>query len=218
MVLHAVVLIGLFAPTASLLAQTMHDLTQWIPTAVSLLSIGIGVWIANPSIHSARRLTEWSFKATSERDHERWVLDQRKVEWKELLTKTSEIEHAVPTLVMLPDGFDSVEQMLLLNIRELLEIRAHCLFIADVLNAPDTINAFVEFVRKLGRGAQSMKEKGEARRDPGTPGADKMTLFREQEALFEELRATYLSLRDWTISIAQQDLSISQPLTPTVYQ
>jgi hypothetical protein len=58
---------------------------QWIPTAVSLLSVGIGLWIANRTIRNARELTEWSFRATSERDHERWVLDQKKAEWKEVL-------------------------------------------------------------------------------------------------------------------------------------
>jgi hypothetical protein len=52
---------------------------QWIPTAVSLLSIGIGVWIA-----------QWSFHASSRRDHERWVLDQKKAEWRELLVGLSE--------------------------------------------------------------------------------------------------------------------------------
>jgi hypothetical protein len=55
-------------------------LKQWIPTAVSLVSIAVGVWIAR-----------WSFSVTSERDHKRWILDQKKVEWSELLKALYEV-------------------------------------------------------------------------------------------------------------------------------
>jgi hypothetical protein len=67
-------------------------LKQWIPTAVSLLSVGIGLWIANRTIRNARELTEWSFRATSERDHERWILDQKKAEWGKLFTEFTEVK------------------------------------------------------------------------------------------------------------------------------
>jgi hypothetical protein len=65
-------------------------LKQWIPTAISILSVGIGVWIADRSIRKNRELTLWSFNATSARDHERWVLDQKQAEWRELLVGLSE--------------------------------------------------------------------------------------------------------------------------------
>jgi hypothetical protein len=66
---------------------------QWIPTAVSLLSVGIGLWIANRTLRNARELTEWSFRATSEKDHEQWLRDQKKVEWSALLRGVANVFH-----------------------------------------------------------------------------------------------------------------------------
>ena len=95
MILHAASIAAFFmdqlaqAPTQiQCVQQSMTEsfLKQWIPTAVSLLSVGIGVWIADRSIRKNRELTLWSFRATSERDHERWVLDQKKAEWNQLLS------------------------------------------------------------------------------------------------------------------------------------
>ena len=50
-----------------------------VQTVVSLASITAGVVIA-----------VWSLHATSHRDHKRWVLDQKRAEWKELLVGLSE--------------------------------------------------------------------------------------------------------------------------------
>jgi hypothetical protein len=87
MILHA----------ASMAAPLVDQLwlKQWIPTAVSLLSVGIGVWIADRSIRKNRELTLWSFRATSERDHERWILDQKKAEWQELLRAAAHMRRVV---------------------------------------------------------------------------------------------------------------------------
>jgi hypothetical protein len=50
-----------------------------VQTIISLASIAAGVLIA-----------VWSFHATSNRGHKRWVLDQKRAEWKELLVGLSE--------------------------------------------------------------------------------------------------------------------------------
>jgi hypothetical protein len=50
-----------------------------------LVSIAAGVLIA------------WrSFRATSERDHHKWILDQKKCEWKECLKSVGEVERLIP--------------------------------------------------------------------------------------------------------------------------
>jgi hypothetical protein len=102
--IHAAVMASLFAGQVVQAPSVPLDWRQWIPTGVSILSIGIGVWLADRSIRKARDLTEWSFRATSERDRERWVLDQKKAEWKEILVKVAAIEEIIPCIATgLPD-------------------------------------------------------------------------------------------------------------------
>jgi len=99
MILHAVTITAFFVDQAAqapvqiqCVQQSTPDswLKQWIPTAVSLLSIGIGVWIA-----------QWSFRASSKRDHEQWVLDQKKAEWAELLDAINDCQDALPRVDLL---------------------------------------------------------------------------------------------------------------------
>jgi hypothetical protein len=75
---------------------------QWIPTAVSLISIGIGVWIAR-----------WSFRASSRRDHEQWVRDQKRIEWKELISHIAVIEKEVPIILSGMQKYEKLEPAVL---------------------------------------------------------------------------------------------------------
>jgi hypothetical protein len=64
-----------------------------IQTVVSLASITAGVCIAVAS-----------FRANKRAEHEQWIRDQKRAEWRELLIKIAEIEHEIPILVTgLPD-------------------------------------------------------------------------------------------------------------------
>lgn len=60
-------------------------LPTFVQTVVSLASITAGVWIAL-----------WSFRASGKREHERWVLDQKKAEWREILEAIKVCEDYLP--------------------------------------------------------------------------------------------------------------------------
>jgi hypothetical protein len=130
MTLHTVAAVGLFVQTAKQLASAMQDWGKWIPTAVSLLSIGIGVWIADRSIRATRHLTEWSFRATSERDHERWILDQKKSEWSQLLRSVAEV-HRVLRVVSTTgkERAELIAESLKPAVHELVIAQANCIFL-----------------------------------------------------------------------------------------
>jgi len=42
----------------------------------------------------------WSFRATNKRDHTRWILENKKLEWQELLILASAIEHFMPSVAI----------------------------------------------------------------------------------------------------------------------
>jgi len=129
-------------------------LKQWIPTAVSLLSVGIGVWIASRSIRKNRELTLWSFRATSERDHKRWVLDQKKSEWGAILSSLTVAD------VKLPHVFDNVKWPTMCNgmlqdLRNVLPAMRNTIFIADALDKGKLIDGFRDYVSEA---AKKIKE------------------------------------------------------------
>jgi hypothetical protein len=110
----------------------LTSLTQWVPTAISLISIGVGVWIADRAIRKSRELAEWSFRAASEKDHKRWIRDQRKVEWSELLKAAGQIRRVMP-----PGLMNSLERAKLIraNLKPALQefevVAAGCAFLND---------------------------------------------------------------------------------------
>ncbi len=89
MILHAVSVSAVFADTAAqapnhiqcMQLPAAESWTKWLlQFALSIVPVAGGVGIAL-----------WSFRATSKRDHVRWILDQKKIEWKELLCIYDEI-------------------------------------------------------------------------------------------------------------------------------
>jgi hypothetical protein len=70
------------APVAVQCTQAAQESwVKWLlQFALSIVPVAGGVGIAI-----------WSFRATSRRDHERWVLDQKKAEWREMLTIFDEV-------------------------------------------------------------------------------------------------------------------------------
>jgi hypothetical protein len=87
MILHAVSIAAFLldsvqqAPvTIQCLQAAPESWSKWlVQFLVSLIPVVGGVGIAL-----------WSFRATSKRDHKRWLLDQKKAEWKELLDAASD--------------------------------------------------------------------------------------------------------------------------------
>jgi hypothetical protein len=102
MITHAVSMATLFvdqvsqAPVVVRCTQAPPELWwKWLAQSLfqvllSIIPVAGGVWIALWSFRRTRELTEWSFQATAEKEHERWVLDQRRAEWRELLFGLSE--------------------------------------------------------------------------------------------------------------------------------
>jgi hypothetical protein len=96
MIFHAASLAALFfqqAQQAPVVAQcvlplnTAPGLNQWIQPVLNLASIlavaGIAIWF---------------FGATGRKEHRQWILDRKKAEWKDLLTRIAEIEHEIPVV------------------------------------------------------------------------------------------------------------------------
>jgi hypothetical protein len=119
--------------TESWLKWLLPTITQ---TIISLTSISAGVLIAL-----------WSFRSTSEKDHEQWLLDQKKAEWKELLARIAEIERELPIVV------DSQEdhKELVAAAQSILPLLRGMLFVFTALNSSGFIReweAFVEYLLK----------------------------------------------------------------------
>ncbi len=121
---------------------------QWIPTAISILSVGIGVWIADRSIRKNRELTLWSFRATSERDHERWVLDQKKAEWSRLLESIANIYRFVHLgKTMNREIAEPIKNELKPVIRALSMALANCIFLEEFRHNRENWKKITNFIK-----------------------------------------------------------------------
>jgi hypothetical protein len=147
MILHAASIAAFFAsqtPQARCVVQCASaapdSWLKWllptiVQTVISLASITAGVLIAVWSFRKTKELTEWSFRATSERDHERWILDQKKSEWRKILTICNEIDEQY----LLPYKQDETLDALIERVRGLhSRVRSQSgkyVFISDTLNS-----------------------------------------------------------------------------------
>jgi hypothetical protein len=143
MILHAASMAALFvdqlaqAPVQIQCVQqpTPESWLKWLlQFALSIVPVAGGVWIAL-----------WSFHATSKRDHERWILDQKKAEWKELLVKIAEIEHELP-IVFEPQ---EEHENLVAAAQSKLPLLRGALFVFPTLESSGFINEWVAFVEYL---------------------------------------------------------------------
>ena len=119
-------------------AATESWLKQWIPTTVSLLSIGVGVWIAR-----------WSFRVSSEREHEQWILDQKKAEWKNLLSEIAACEKEIVSWIELPLGKWTVNQSLKNSAQDLLASMRGTLFIYPAIEGDKFINPWDKLIKEF---------------------------------------------------------------------
>jgi hypothetical protein len=149
MILHAASFVAFFvtqAQQAQCVVQCIPSvpgawwdrLLQFLPQLiVSVIPVAGGVWIAI-----------WSLRAMSKRDHERWILDQKKAEWKELLKKAAEIERTLPVVSMTrKDRALNIANRLKKTVSELSETRASCVFLLDFFREPDNLVKFLRFIK-----------------------------------------------------------------------
>jgi hypothetical protein len=143
MILHAASMTALFVDQVTqapavvqcvLPANADPGLKQWIQPILNLVSILAVVGIAI-----------FSFGATSRKEHRRWLLDQKKAEWKELIKTASEIESVIPLTLRIQEGYDSASMFLPQKIAQLSGIRESCLFLGDILHRKENLDAFSEF-------------------------------------------------------------------------
>jgi hypothetical protein len=96
MVIHVASLIAVFVDTVAHSPVQIQCVQQAAPESwvkwllqfsLSVVPVAGGVWIAI-----------WSFRATSKRDHKRWILDQKKAEWKELFSAITEVQREFPPI------------------------------------------------------------------------------------------------------------------------
>jgi hypothetical protein len=108
-----------------------------VQTIVSLLSIFAGVGIAVRS-----------FRANKKTEHEQWIRDQKKAEWKELLKKAAEIERVLP-IVPMPrrDRLSKIVDRLKPAVNRLSVTRASCVFLQDFFKNDANINRFTSFIK-----------------------------------------------------------------------
>jgi hypothetical protein len=170
-----------------------------IQTVVSLLSIAAGVTIA------------WrSFHATSEKDHKRWLLDQKKAEWKELLKKASEIQRVLPvSSASSKERAHLIADQLKPLIRELAEVQASCVFLADFFKNRQQRERFFIFLKDADDAVEAIN---------CLFALDGMTEVSQDERLAQisELRSTsdgitmkYFNFMDWARSQALENLDVN---------
>jgi hypothetical protein len=160
MILHVASTAALLVDQTKLFPSFSFDWRQWIPTAVSLLSIGIGVWISDRSIRKAKDLTEWSFRATSERDHKRWVLDQKKAEWSALLRGVANVFH-ITNFTTLNGWNGKIANRIATELEQALEeisiACANCIFLANFRQNKEGERKIDEFLKNTKLQAQKLE-------------------------------------------------------------
>lgn len=136
MIVHVPSLIAFLvnaAPQAPIQVQCMQQSSSdpwWksllptiVQTALSLLSIGGGVGIA-----------VWSFRRNRQTEHEQWIRDQRRAEWREILTVCDEIIRDCLPLWKQGDTIDSLIERVRMAQSRLYGLPTKFVFISDALN------------------------------------------------------------------------------------
>lgn len=145
-----------------------------VQTVVSLLSIGAGVSIA-----------VWSFRRNRQSEHEQWVRDQKRAEWRDVLKVTAEMESTIPAVSGIQERYDSVSKCLPPMVARLLSARGGCVFISEVLDQQDLVELFDSFVRSCAGAAESLQGfNAQTETDPAVRQSCRTT--------YDEIREAYL--------------------------
>jgi hypothetical protein len=174
-----------------------------IQTIVSLASITAGVLIAVAS-----------FRANSRKEHEQWVRDQKKAEWKELLGKAAEIERVLPTVSM-----SRMEKLLKVATRlkraasELSKTRASSVFLLGFFEIPDNLNRFTSFIKEADHADSYIWAYSEAIDTDLTSENLEEGILKITHKI-EETKASYSDFVEWLRRAAANDLGIATSKQP----
>jgi hypothetical protein len=116
--------------------STPESWVKWLlQFALSIVPVAGGVGIAL-----------WSFHATSKREHERWILDQKKAEWSQLLRSVVEV-HRVLRVVSTTEKerAELIAESLKPAIHELVIAQANCIFLQTLSADTKHARSFYHF-------------------------------------------------------------------------
>ncbi len=206
MILHVASMIAFFvdqlaqAPVVVQCAPTVPDSwVKWllptiVQTVVSLASISAGVLIAL-----------WSFRATSKRDRERWILDQKKAEWRDIIVRITEAEREMPIVYSSLDEYEHLESA----VRNILPCLRGALFIYPRLEGSGFVQKWQEFtvfVATEFRAGINLHEAAHGR--VGVTLAEAEATYENRRALEHKLRNEFHALIDQIRKFAHEDLGI----------
>jgi hypothetical protein len=99
----------------------------------------------------------WSFHATSKKDHERWILDQKKAEWQELLRSAARMRRVVSLGIESPQTrAQLIHAGLKPAVQELEVSAANCVFLSDFFGDQVKSRRFYSFLRNADLDAEKM--------------------------------------------------------------
>jgi len=188
-------------------AEQLPCVIQCIPSADPDSLLVRLLFAAIPSIF-ALGIAWLVFVWNGGREDKRWLLDQKKAEWKELIEHVTEIRRAFPSG---PNKFKSIDIMMeefQPAIRELKKCRSRCLFIADVLNIKKNNEAYLEFVNQLDKGEREIRSNDVTRTVRGLQPSDEVKMVANELQTYDECSKLYDSFEGWIVSIAHHDLGI----------
>jgi hypothetical protein len=169
-----------------------------VQTVVSLLSIGAGVAIA-----------VWSFRKNHQSEHEQWVRDQKRAEWRELLMSTAEIQRVLRMGSMATlDRAREIDDKLKQAVHELSVASARCVFLQDFFSNRDKRSKFYSFLLEADLASESiagMRSVLIRHRDELTQKEIGSTLKRLSDEA-NKITTRYLEFREWLSQEAARSL------------
>jgi hypothetical protein len=217
MILHAASIAVFFVDQLAQAPVQVQCVQQSMPESwlKSLLPTIIQTVISLTSIIAAVCIAVASFRANKKTEHEQWIRDQKKAEWKELFGKAAEV-HGVFLRAESPNPIHSMKTLMeeLPSARlGLKECWFRCLFVADVLNTIENRDIYLAFDKKFDDGERDIRASNIARH-ASVPTTEQISdNYIGDNALFDQERATYNNLKDadnsfirWILSVAKDDL------------
>ena len=144
MMLHTAMMAALLAdpsPASPIVVQLVQKpqsesvFKWWFPTLIqTILSLG--------SISAGVAIAVWSFRKNSTKEHLHWTRDQKKAEWKDLLSQIAAIEEQLPMIVTGVRQYSGLEAAVL----KIVPALDNTLFIRRSLEESGFVDRWLSFV------------------------------------------------------------------------
>ncbi len=214
MVFHTVTMIATLADGAAqatiqvqcALQQATDPWWRWllptvVQTAVSLLSVVAGVAIA-----------VWSFRRNRKTEHEQWIRDQKRSDWKQLLKAVAEFGMIVPAVSKIEVDYIQVAEGLISAIQRVEEAYANCLFLEDFLKNERNRDLILAFLQHSTDVASKILSPDHRIRLSRTD-QDKLDVSNERSDLSLALRNDYVNFMQTLRSEAHRDIGTAEGIS-----